>query len=72
MFKNLKAEMVRYDISVSQIAETLNVSERTAKNYINGTTKISWLDVLKIQKVLFPEQRVAYLFEIDNIEKKIS
>ncbi|AJA42496.1 XRE family transcriptional regulator (endogenous virus) [Clostridium phage phiCT453A] len=69
MFPNLKAEMARSGIRVNDISKMLGVSEKTARNYLSGRTKISWLDVLTIQAKLFPDLKVGYLFAIDT--KKI-
>lgn len=71
MFPNLKAEMARNGLKTKDICKVLGVSEKTVRNYFNGKTKISWFDVLTIQKELFPDLKVGYLFAIDtnNIEK---
>ncbi len=74
MFPNLKAEMARKNIKNDRICEILGVSEKTVRNYLNGKTKIAWLDVLKIQNELFPGCKIEYLFRLEkiNISKKIS
>lgn len=69
MFPNLRAEMTRENIKTTDIAELLHVSEKTARNYLNGKTKISWLDVLTIQTKLFPELEIGYLFNIKNTKE---
>lgn len=66
MFKNLAAEMARNDITVNDISQCLEVSEKTARNYLKGISKISWLDVLKIRDTLFPSYEVSYLFKISK------
>ena len=70
MFPNLKAEMARHEIKVKDISKILCVSEKTIRNYLNGKTKISWLDVLKIQNSLFPDLKVSYLFAITAKDQK--
>ena len=71
MFPNLRAEMTRENIKTTDIAELLHVSEKTARNYLNGKTKISWLDVLTIQTKLFPELEIGYLFHIKNTKESM-
>ena len=63
MFRNLLAEMSRNRITRRDIADCLGVSEKTARNYINGISKISWCDTLKIKNTFFPELSLEYLFE---------
>ena len=71
MFPNLRAEMARKQIRTLDIAHLLGVSEKTTRNYLNGKSKISWLDVLTIQKSFFPKLKVSYLFQICE-KKKVS
>ncbi|MFW2500453.1 hypothetical protein OD350_03560 [Clostridium beijerinckii] len=67
MFRNLLAEMSRNKITRRDIANCLGVSEKTARNYINGASKISWYDTLKIKNTFFPELSLEYLFETKKI-----
>ena len=71
MFKNLLAEMVRHShrITICDIANCIGVSEKTARNYLNGVSKISWLDVLKIKRYFFPNLDVDYLFAADDNQR---
>lgn len=69
MFPNLKAEMARHNIKNDKLCEILGVSEKTVRNYLNGKTQISWFNVLKIQKTLFPDCKLSYLFSIDDKAK---
>lgn len=70
MFYNLLAEMIRHKprVTRSDIASCLGVSEKTARNYLNGASKITWSDALKIRNTYFPNLDIEYLFETD--EKK--
>ncbi|UZW13234.1 helix-turn-helix transcriptional regulator [Clostridium pasteurianum] len=65
MFNNLLAEMARNKITKQELAVYLGVSEKTIRNYINGSTKISWLDTLRIKNNYFPSLSLEYLFESD-------
>lgn len=72
MFPNLRAEMTRKNLKTKDICKVLNVSEKTARNYLTGRTKISWLDVLIIREKLFPELEVGYLFQMGIDKKNVS
>lgn len=69
MFNNLLAEMARNKISKRDMAIHLGVSEKTIRNYIDGSTKISWLDTLKIKNTYFPNLSLEYLFQADEKPK---
>lgn len=66
MFRNLLAEMSRNRITRRDIAACLGVSEKTARNYINGSSKISWYDTLKIRNTFFKDLDIEYLFRTDD------
>ena len=67
MFKNLNAEFVRIGISPHVgVAVSLNCSERTARNRLNGKTQFSIFEAVKIKEKYFPELTVDYLFESDK------
>jgi plasmid maintenance system antidote protein VapI len=69
MFNNLLAEMARNKISKRDVAMHLGVSEKTLRNYIDGSTKISWLDTLKIKNNYFPHLSLEYLFQTEEKPK---
>ncbi|TGE36852.1 XRE family transcriptional regulator [Desulfosporosinus fructosivorans] len=62
MFKNLDAEMSRYDIQPKDLAECIGVSERTMRSYLTGTSRIAWEDARKIKRKFFPQFEIEYLF----------
>lgn len=70
MFHNLLAEMSRHKprITETDIAHCINVSENTARSYLNGTAKISWSAVLKIKHTYFPDFEIEYLFHTEEAE----
>jgi len=72
MFPNLRAEMARNNIKITDIAGLLNVSEKTVRNYINGKTNISWFDSLKIKNTLFPKASLEYLFATEEKTEQTS
>lgn len=66
MFRNLIAEMARNNISNNDIAECLQVGEKTVRNYLSGRSKIPWEKALKIKRDLFPELDMEYLFAVNK------
>jgi len=62
MFKNLEAEMARYDIAPKDLAACIGVSERTFRSYLTGTSRIAWEDARKIKHKYFPQFEIEYLF----------
>lgn len=68
MFYNLLAEMARHNPRITKldIASCLEVSEKTARSYLNGASKISWSDTLKIKHTYFPNLDIEYLFKSDK------
>lgn len=63
MFKNLLAEMARTDVSNHMLAEKLNLTDRSIRNKLNGTTGFRWEEVKKIHVLFFPTLGIEYLFE---------
>lgn len=68
MNSNLIAELVKKGISARNvakvIAKTVGVSEKTARNKINGTTEWTLPEAIKINDELFERSMsIEYLFE---------
>ncbi len=63
---NLKAEMVRSNVSNFDIQRILGCGERTARSKISGETDFTFPEVLKIRDAYFPGLRLEYLFAIDR------
>jgi len=67
MTKNLRAEMVRRDISIQMLADFLNVTDKAVRMKLNGSIKFSLEQAFKIQAEYFPDLSMHYLFkEKDN------
>lgn len=64
-YRNLKAEMERYGVSVKDIAEAVHKNEKTIRNKLNGLTDFSWRETCRIQCVFFPKLSKDYLFSND-------
>lgn len=70
MFKNLKAEMIRQDVTAKQIAETLDIKLDTARLKINGKIPVSIVDCFKIAALFKENNDISYLFQKDDKQKK--
>ena len=53
MYKNLKAELVRSNISNGDIANTLGITPGTASLKVNGKAKVSLDEAFMIQDLIF-------------------
>lgn len=63
LFRNLVAEMARYDIKSKDLAECLGCSERTIFSKVHEKMAISFFDALKIRDTFFPDLKLEYLFQ---------
>lgn len=63
MFKNLKVEMLRQDVTAQQIADALNIKLDTARLKINGKIGISMDDCYKVAALFKENNSVDYLFK---------
>lgn len=52
MYRNLKGEMVKKNISTAKLAEMVGISERGMRNKISEKTEFTWREVCKIQKIV--------------------
>ena len=59
---NLKAEMQRNGLTVKDIMQTIDCSEKTARNKVNGETDFTYPEAEKVRNCLFPGMRMEYLF----------
>lgn len=64
MYRVLKGEMVKADISVRELALKLGITERGLRNKINGVTAFTWNEVLEIRKIVSPNMQLEELFEV--------
>lgn len=63
MFKNLKVEMLRQDVTTQQIADVLNIKLDTARLKINGKIGISMDDCHKVAMLFKEKNDIDYLFK---------
>lgn len=64
--KNLEAEMARNSITINDIRNVLQCSEKTVRNKINGDTDFYFSECLKIRNAFFQGLRLEYLFAADK------
>ena len=58
MYKNLKAELVRSNISNGDIATTLGITPGTASLKVNGKAKVSLDEAFMIQDLIFEKSKI--------------
>lgn len=66
MYKNLRAEMKRNDVTIGDMAEALGVRYATVNDKLNGKFRFYYDEALKIKRHFFPECDIEYLFESTN------
>lgn len=62
VFENLRAEMARKQLSISEMAKYLNVTRDTLGYKLSGKRPINLDEALRIARKFFPERDVYYLF----------
>lgn len=62
MFPNLEAEMARKKIKKGDLQKVLGVRYATVVDKTNGKTKFTLEEAFEIQRALFPEYPIEYLF----------
>lgn len=63
MYKNLKVEMLRQDVTTQQIADVLQIKLDTARLKINGKISISIEDCYKVAALFKENNTIEYLFK---------
>lgn len=71
MFENLRAEMARKNITITEIAKTIGVNRDTLGKKFSGKSSLNLDEAFLIQKKFFPEMEVQLLFQelIENPKK---
>lgn len=64
--RNLEQAMKRFGVTVYDLQETMNCSEKTVRNKMNGITDFSYSEVKKIRDNLFPGMSIEFLFKDDS------
>ena len=68
-YPNLAGEIARRGIKKKVIAESLGVCRRSLQNRLDGKVPFSYEDASTIQKRLFPDLTLDYLFEKEMKDK---
>ncbi|WP_031515451.1 helix-turn-helix transcriptional regulator [Desulfofalx alkaliphila] len=63
MYKNLRAEMARNNVTIRDIASALGVRYATISDKLNGKFRFYYDEALKIRNIFFPDCKLEYLFE---------
>lgn len=72
MFSNLRAEMARKQVTIKKIAEILEINRDTAGRKLSGKAPLYLSEALLINKELFPNKKVTYLFKEIVPNKKVN
>ena len=67
MYPNLRAEMARKRIMITQISSHLKLRHATVSDKINGKFRFYYDEAFEIKKT-FPEHSLEYLFEFEENE----
>ena len=65
-FMNLKAEMVRNGLTVKDISTHLNITDKSLRNKLSGSSDFTLSQAYKIKTVFFPKLSTDYLFETNQ------
>ncbi len=66
MFSNLEAEIARKRLHKKELGKTLGVRQATIYDKLNGKSKFTLKEALKIKNTYFPEMEIKYLFKKFN------
>ncbi|CAM2079293.1 MAG: XRE family transcriptional regulator [uncultured Clostridium sp.] len=70
MFKNLRAEMARANITNKTLADALNLNPSTMSAKLNEINRLKYAEAKKIQSTFFPNLSTDYLFEFEESSKQ--
>lgn len=72
MLTNLKAEMARKNLVAKNVAVVLGTKRlSTVYDKINGRSPFTFDEAYKIQKQLFPDHSLGYLFANEEVEHNV-
>lgn len=66
MYRNLRAEMVKLDISNDDISKLIHKDARTVRNRMSGATDFTFSETILIRDSFFPKMKLEYLFKRDE------
>ncbi|MBP1999717.1 transcriptional regulator with XRE-family HTH domain [Paenibacillus shirakamiensis] len=66
MYKNLRAEMAKSNVTIGEIAEFLGVRYATVSDKMNGKSRFYYDEASKIKHCYFSDCSLEYLFQSEN------
>lgn len=63
MYRFLRGEMVKANISVAVLAKKIGIAEKSLRNKLNGETDFTWPEALAIRKIINPRLKMEELFK---------
>lgn len=63
MFKNLRAEMIRADLTTDDLANKLEIGRQAISRKLNGRSEFTRKEMYEIRSNFFPKLTIDYLFE---------
>ena len=66
MFPNLKAEMARKNVTISDLARAIHRTDRSVRGKVSGKGDFSWSEINAIRDQFFHGQSIEYLFSKAN------
>lgn len=69
MYPNLRAEMARNKIRLTDIAKVIHKTSRCVQDKMNGVGDFSLIEARAIQTTFFPDLSLDYLFVMEGKEK---
>mgnify|MGYP003312494868 CR=1 FL=1 len=66
MFREVKAEMVRHDLTAAQLAEAIGISKAAFSLKMKGEREWKRREMMKIRDILAPEKTMDELFHVEG------
>lgn len=65
MYENVRVEMARKDLTILDIAKSINMKRETLSRKLSGHSPLNLNEAFDIQKKCFPETDIRVLFKED-------
>lgn len=66
MYSNLNAEMARKNVTINDLAKTIDCSYETMRKKLKGKSPLLFSEATKIRKKYFNNMSTDKLFEVDK------
>lgn len=66
MYPNLRAEMARHNVSMSDISRAARKTDRSIRDKISGKGDFTLTEIIAIRDTFFPDRSLDYLFIRDE------